>query len=157
MCYEFTSSVLVYSLYAVVVVSGGQLQNTPREVITNRNEILPPPYPPTDGIYTAAVWTRPEDVPQTFVVGTESRTVGPLPNRTQYINGRLEEGTEYGVFYYIQLQSDVAVSLTITVILTKCIDAVIYRDNQVHCWLLMITSEELQQWSLQMMVLMVGP
>jgi len=104
------NSVFAYSLYAVVVVLQNNLDGTPRQIIQNMNNALPPPYSSMSDIYTAAVWTKPEDVPQVFVVGDESTSRGP--NGVEYINERLKEGTQYGVFYYIELESD-GVSLTI--------------------------------------------
>ena len=92
------------SLYGVVVVTGRQLNNTPVEIITVNNGSLPPPYPGQDGVYTAAVYTRPEDVPTIFVVGNNMITRGP--DGTEYVNRGLSENTVYGIFYYIRLQSD---------------------------------------------------
>ena len=91
-----------------------QNEPTPRDIINDRGGELPPPYNrthPTD-IYTAAVFNRAEDVPAMFIVGNGSRTVGP--DGTVYENAPLAEGTEYGVFTYIRLESDNAVSLYIT-------------------------------------------
>ena len=74
------------------------------------NNELPPPFPPMPGmtIYTAAVWNNAADVPDEFTVGNGSVTVGP--DGTSYTNGGLNEGTTYGVFEYIRLESDVVVS-----------------------------------------------
>ena len=84
---------------------------TPREIINSMNGTLPAPYNPMDpqDIYTAAVWNKAEDVPLMFLVGNGSRTVGP--DGRVYENAPLAEGTEYGVFNYIRLESDNAVSL----------------------------------------------
>lgn len=113
-------------MYAVIVVTGDLLRTTdnsrrrrrntlrsPRDIIDNMGDMLPGPYDPTNpmDIYTAAVWNRAEDVPAMFIVGNGSRTVGP--NGTVYENAPLAEGTEYGVFTYIRLESDNAVSLTL--------------------------------------------
>ena len=95
---------LFSSVYGVVVVSGDEINNTPRDIITGNNDQLPLPYPGRDGVYTAAVWINIEDVPLTFVVGGGETTVGS--DRTEYINRRLSESTRYGMFYYVRLQSD---------------------------------------------------
>ena len=83
---------------------------SPRDIIATMNNELPPPFPPMPGmtIYTAAVWINAADVPHVFVVGNGSVTMGP--DETIYINGRLNEGTRYGVFDYIRLESDILVS-----------------------------------------------
>ena len=95
---------LFSSVYGVVVVSGDEIDNTPRDIITGNDDQLPPPYPGIDGVYTAAVWHDIEDVPITFVVGDGETTVGS--DETTYVNRRLSENTRYGVFYYVRLQSD---------------------------------------------------
>ena len=98
------------------MVTGRQLNNTPVEIIAVNNGSLPPPYPGQDGVYTAAVYTRPEDVPTIFVVGDDMITRGP--NGREYVNRGLSENTVYGIFYYIRLQSDGApVSKTISIVL----------------------------------------
>ena len=109
----------MYRLYAVVVAWGDTLRDdarrrrrqetndrSPRDIIESMDGQLPPPYPGEDGsmIYTAAVWINADDVPDIFVVGAGSVTTGP--DGTNYTNGRLAEGTRYGVFYYIELESD---------------------------------------------------
>ena len=94
----------ISSVYGVVVVSGNQISNSPRDIISGNSNQLPPPYPGTNGVYTAAVWRNIEDVPITFVVGDGEITVSP--GRIEYINTRLSENTQYGVFYYARLQSD---------------------------------------------------
>ena len=88
-----------------------QNEPSPRDIINDRGGELPPPYDPLNpmDIYTAAVFNRAEDVPAMFIVGNGSRTVGP--DGTVYENAPLAEGTEYGVFTYIRLESDNAVSL----------------------------------------------
>ena len=86
------------------MVSGDEINNTPRNIITGNDDQLPPPYPGRDGVYTAAVWNNIEDVPLIFVVGGGETTVGP--DGTEYVNRRLSKSTRYGVFYYIRLQSD---------------------------------------------------
>jgi len=91
-------------VYGVVVVSGDEINNTPRNIITENNNRLPPPYPGRDGVYTAAVWNNTEDVQLIFVVGGGETTVSP--DGTEYFNRRLSESTEYGVFHYVRLQSD---------------------------------------------------
>ena len=91
-------------MYGVVVVSGDEINNTPRNIITENNNRLPPPYPGRDGVYTAAVWNNTEDVQLIFVVGGGETTVSP--DGTEYFNRRLSESTEYGVFHYVRLQSD---------------------------------------------------
>ena len=85
-------------------MSGDEIDDTPRDIITGNNDQLPPPYPGRDGVYTAAVWNNIEDVPLTFVVGEGESTVGP--DRTEYVNRRLSESTSYGVFHYARLLSD---------------------------------------------------
>ncbi|XP_065904155.1 cell adhesion molecule DSCAML1-like isoform X2 [Dysidea avara] len=92
------------NMYGVVVVSGDEINNTPRDIITGNNDQLPPPYPGRNGVYTAAVWNNIEDVPLTFVVGGGEITVGP--DGTEYVNRRLSERTSYGVFHYARLQSE---------------------------------------------------
>ena len=116
---EFTSFLCVYRIYAVIVVTGTLLRgdNAPRgrrqtrspsDIIADMNNELSPPYMDGADIYTAAVWTNPHDVPDVLVVGAGSSTTGPDGRR--YVNEPLSEGTEYGVFYYIRLKSDVPVS-----------------------------------------------
>ena len=91
-------------MYGVIVVSGDEINNTPREIISGNSDQLPPPYPGNNGVYTAAAWSNIEDVPLTFVVGGGESTAGP--DGTDYVNRRLSESTRYGVFYYARLQSD---------------------------------------------------
>ena len=92
------------SLYGVVVVTGSALDRSPDDIINATGGNLPPPYPGQGGIYTTAVYTRPEDVPTIFEVGNNMITRGP--NGREYINRRLNENSMYGVFNYIRLQSD---------------------------------------------------
>jgi len=93
-----------FSVYGVVVVSGDEINNALKEIITRNSNQLPLPYPGTDGVYTAAVWNNIEDVPLTFVVGEGETT--RAPDGTEYFNRRLSESTQYGVFYYVRLQSN---------------------------------------------------
>ena len=86
------------------MVSGDEINNTPRSIITENNDQLPPPYPGRDGVYTAAVWNNIEDVPLTFVVGGGETTISS--DGIEYFNSRLSESTEYGVFHYVRLVSD---------------------------------------------------
>ena len=115
---------------------------SPRDIIATMNNELPPPFPPMSAmtIYTAAVWNNAADVPHVFVVGNGSVTMGP--DGTIYINGRLNEGTTYGVFVYIRLESDILVSLTFSIVsylhkITSCfigkysLPAILY-STQVH-------------------------
>ena len=88
----------------MVIVSGNELSNTPRDIISSNNDQLPPPYPGRDDVYTAAVWNSIENVPLTFVVGDGEVTVSS--DGTEYVNRRLSESTQYGVFHYARLQSD---------------------------------------------------
>ena len=104
-------------MYGVVVVSGDEINNTPRDIITGNNDQLPPPYPGRNGVYTAAVWNNIEDVPLTFVVGGGEITVGP--DGTEYVNRRLSERTSYGVFHYARLQSETERVVKICVVLRK--------------------------------------
>ena len=116
-------------MYAVIVVTGNLLRindnsrrrrrndnalRSPREIIRDLGDVLPDPYDPMNpmDIYTAGVWNRAEDVPAMFIVGNGSRTTGP--DGTVYENTALAEGTEYGVFNYIRLESDNEVSLTLS-------------------------------------------
>ena len=105
---KFTSVIvmvfLVSSVYGVIVVFGDEINNTPRNIITENNDQLPPPFPGRNGVYTAAVWHDIEDVPLTFVVGGGETTVSS--DGTEYFNRRLSENTQYGVFHYARLQSD---------------------------------------------------
>ena len=89
-----------FSLYAVVVVTGS-------DIINSNDGSLPPPYPGKNNVYTAAVYTRSEDVPTIFMVGDNARTTGP--NGRVYFNRRLNENTMYGVFKCIRLVSDTGV------------------------------------------------
>ena len=119
--------VCVYRLYAVVVVWGDLLRDnarrqddelrSPRDIIVSMNNTLPPPFPPMPGmtIYTTAVWSRAADVPDVFIVGSGSVTMGP--DGTNYTNARLNEGTTYGVFVYIRLESDILVSIVLSLVL----------------------------------------
>ena len=91
-------------MYGVIVVSGDEINNTPRNIIADNNDQLPPPYPGSDGVYTAAVWSNIEDVPLTFAVGGRETTSSR--GGTEYINSQLSDNTLYGVFYYARLQSD---------------------------------------------------
>ena len=91
-------------MYGVIVVSGDEISNTPRDIITENNDQLPPPFPGRDGVYTAALWSNIEDVPLTFVVGGRETTSSS--DGTEYINSQLSDDTLYGVFYYTRLQSD---------------------------------------------------
>ena len=127
--------VCVYRLYAVIVVWGDLLRDdarrrrrqddmlhSPHDIIASMNNTLPPPFPPMPGmtIYTTAVWSRVTDVPDVFIVGNESVTMGP--DGTSYTNARLNEGTRYGVFIYIRLESDILVSVALSLVLhiTTC-------------------------------------
>jgi len=92
------------SIYGVIVVSGDEINNTPRDIIAENSDQLPPPYPGRNGIYTAAVWNNIEDVPLTFIVGDGETTLAP--DGTEYVNRRLSENTPYAVFHYARLQSD---------------------------------------------------
>ena len=114
-------NICLSSLYGVIVVSGEELNNAPDDIIDANNGNLPPPYPGQDGIYTAAVYTREEDVPTLFVVGNNIITTAN--DGRQYVNRRLSENTQYGVFYYIRLQSDSGnvVSRDIIIMLTVVI------------------------------------
>ena len=98
------------SLYGVVIVTGMELGNSPVDIISANNGRLPPPYPGQNGVYTAAVYTRPEDVPTVFVAG--DNTITTAPNGQEYVNRELSEDTTYGVFYYIRLQSDNGVAVS---------------------------------------------
>ena len=91
---------------------------SPRDIITSMNNELPPPFPPMPGmtIYTAAVWNSAADVPDVFIVGSGLITVGP--DGMNYTNERLNEGTRYGVFEYIRLESDILVSLILCLVMT---------------------------------------
>ena len=91
-------------------MSGMELNNKPNDIINTNNGSLPPPYPGKDGVYTAAVFTRLEDVPILFVVG--DNTITTAPDGTEYVNSRLSQNTMYGVFYYIRLQSDSGVAVS---------------------------------------------
>ena len=105
------------SLYGVVLVTGMELSDSPADIISANNGRLPPPYPGQNGIYTAAVYTRAEDVPTVFVAG--NNTITTAPDDTEYVNRGLSEDTTYGVFYYIRLQSN---NKTVSKILyTKCL------------------------------------
>ena len=85
--------------------------SSPRDIIRNNGDVLPDPYDPENpmDLYTAAVWTNPDEVPVMFVVGSGSTTT---VNGVEYVNTELAEGTEYGVFNYIRLESDDGVSST---------------------------------------------
>ena len=132
--YKCSCSSLVlhfYRVYAVIVVTGDLLRTndnsarrrrqndntlrSPSDIINDMGGVLPEPYNVTNpmDIYTAAVWNRAEDVPEMFIVGNGSMTRGP--DGRVYVNAELAEGTEYGVFNYIRLESDNAVSLTVFV------------------------------------------
>ena len=119
----FTSFAHDYSVYAVIVVWGELLvkddntrrrrrQNdlsSPKDIIEDMDNMLPPPYSMRDStIYTAAVWNSAAVVPDDFIVGNGSVTMGP--NGMNYTNARLMESTRYGVFNFIQLESDIPVS-----------------------------------------------
>ena len=115
--------VYAYSVYAVIVAWGALIRDnaqrrrrqddnlrSPRDIIADMNNTLPPPYPPMPGmtIYTAALWSSAAAVPDDFIVGNGSVTMGP--DGKNYTNARLQEGTRYGVFNFIQLESDIPVS-----------------------------------------------
>ena len=115
--------VCAYSIYAVIVAWGDLLRvdsrrrhrqdsnlRSPCDIIADMNNELSPPYPPMPGmtIYIAAVWNNAADVPDDFIVGNGSVIMGP--DGRNYTNARLREGTRYGVFEYIRLESDVPVS-----------------------------------------------
>ena len=87
-----------------MIVTGAELINSPVDIISANNGRLPPPYPGEGGVYTAAVYTRAEDVPTVFDVGDSMVTTAP--DGTEYVNRRLSEDSSYGAFYYIRLQSD---------------------------------------------------
>ena len=90
-------------------MTGSTLDESPTQIINSIGGNLPPPYPGQGGIYTAAVYTRSEDVPTIFVLGDNTITRGP--DGTAYTNRRLNENTVYGVFEYIRLQSDTGVAV----------------------------------------------
>ena len=83
---------------------------SPKDIIASMNNTLPPPYSPMldTTIYTAAVWNSAASVPDDFIVGDGSVTM--RFNGRFYPNERLREGTRYGVFNFIQLESDIPVS-----------------------------------------------
>ena len=127
--------VCVYRLYAVIVAWGDLLRDdarrrrrqddmlhSPHDIIASMNNTLPPPFPPMPGmtIYTTAVWNNAADVPDVFIVGNGSVTMGS--DGTSYTNARLNEGTTYGVFEYIRLESDILVSAALSLVLhiTTC-------------------------------------
>ena len=85
---------------------------SPRDIIRDIGNVLPAPYDPVNpkDLYTAAIWTNSDDIPDVFVVGSGSTTRGP--NDTEYDNVELSKGTEYGVFNYIKLKSDDGVSVS---------------------------------------------
>ena len=117
--------ILPYRVYAVVVVTGALLRmplarrntddstRSPRDIIRDIGGVLPAPYNPVNpnDLYTAVVWTNSDDIPDMFVVGSGSTTRGP--DGTEYDNVELSEGTEYGVFNYIRLESDNGVSVSL--------------------------------------------
>ena len=115
-------------MYGVVVVSGDEINNTPRNIITENNDQLPPPYPGRDGVYTAAVWNNIEDVPLTFLVGDGETTVSL--DGTEYFNRRLSESTEYGVFHYVRLESD-----TGRLVRVKIINVLIGSSNDIYSFI----------------------
>ena len=98
-----------FSLYGVVVVliRGNRVDNNnlPKDII-GENGNLPGPYDRMNNkdIYTAAVWTDPQNIPTSFTLGVGNITIGP--DGTPYENVRLMSGRLYGVFYYIRLDSD---------------------------------------------------
>ena len=98
------------SLYGVVLVTGMELSDSPVDIINANNGRLPPPYPGQNGVYTAAVYTRAEDVPTVFTAG--DNTITTAPDGTEYVNRGLLEDTAYGVFSYIRLQSDNGVAVS---------------------------------------------
>ena len=115
---------LNYRVYAVIVVTGALLRTplarrntdgslrSPRDIIGDIGDSLPAPYDPVGpkDLYTAAIWTNSDDIPDVFVVGSGSTTRGP--DGTEYVNVKLSDGTEYGVFNYIRLESDDGVSVS---------------------------------------------
>ena len=102
--------VYLCSLYGVVLVTGMELGRGPAVIVNANNGRLPPPYPGENGVYTAAVYTRAEDVPTVFTAGNNMVTTAP--NGREYVNRELSEDTTYGVFYYIRLQSDNGVAVS---------------------------------------------
>ena len=91
------------------MVTGNALNSRPVDIINVNDGSLPLPYPGQGGLYTAAVYTRPEDIPTIFVVGNDMITRGP--GGREYVNRRLNENNMYGVFNYIRLQSDNGVAV----------------------------------------------
>ena len=85
------------SLYGVVLVTGMELSNNPSDIISTNNGRLQPLYPGQNGVYTAAVYARAEDVPTVFIAG--DNTITTAPDGTEYVNRGLSEDTTYGVFY----------------------------------------------------------
>ena len=110
MLYLIIRYLYLCSLYAVVVVTGNELNNNPVDIINAMDGNLPPPFPGQNSVYTAAVYTRTEDIPTILVLGNDTTTTGP--NGTVYINRRLNENTMYGVFVYIRLKSDNGVAVS---------------------------------------------
>ena len=92
-----------------MAVTGNELDNSPVSIITANDGNLPPPFPGRNNAYTAAVYTRPEDVPTAFVLGDDTTTTGP--DGRVYSNRRLNSDTMYGVFNYIRLESDSGVAV----------------------------------------------
>ena len=112
---DYSYSIIVYvlylcSLYGVVLVTGMELNDSPVDIISANDGRLPPPYPGQNGVYTAAVYTRAEDVPTVFIAG--DNTITTAPDGTEYVNRGLSEDTTYGAFYYIRLQSDNGVEVS---------------------------------------------
>ena len=102
----------------VVLIQGNQVDNNnlPKDIIGESSD-PPPPYNRMTNreVYTAAVWTRPQDVQTNFTLGDGSTTMGP--DGMLYVNQRLLSGRLYGVFYYIRLDSDTGRVVRILVIL----------------------------------------
>ena len=105
-----------------------ELRNSPVDIISANNGILPPPYPGEGGVYTAAVYTRAEDIPDVFVVGDSTTTVAP--DGTEHVNRRLSEDTMYGAFYYIRLQSDNGIAVRNILYFICCLSFFLLCNNQ---------------------------
>ena len=83
--------------------------HNPCDIIFNINNTLPPPFPPM--LDTTQLQCRIVLLLYLMIdFMVHSRLVTMGSNGRNYINARLREGMRYGVFNFIQLESDVAVS-----------------------------------------------
>ena len=107
-----------HRLYAVIVVDTRQVQRDFLESPPNSSQFDDAgPFDENlhQTYYITAAWDNSSSVPSSFLIGDESTTE---VNGTTYVNGRLRQGRQYAVFYRIEIVSDNAEVMWVSIIAT---------------------------------------